>query len=456
MSNTPFTAQEMSRRSALRLGGAIGLSAALAPFLGACSPGSSSGGAGKLTFMNRWSDPTSKKNAETLFAAFTKASGIKIGNQTQPNSGSTYQPAIRNAFSSGSPPSLATTISGPEVYSLARAGVLLDLTDFYDSTLKSRAQAGATAGSKLDGKVWGLSSGANVGNCVWYNEDYLSKYNVSVDDIVDVDSWIAAMSSIKSAGGVPIVLGAKDQWPGGHYLNDLVQRRLGSANATALYNRTVIANAPNRVKWTDDQVVASFEDYVKFKPLFPDGFLGEAAATTDGQFLGGRVGFYEMGSWFLSGMREKPPSFTTGVMLFPSVAGGDGTGKEVTLGNETIIASHDADADAVEAFFSFFVKPKSLAEWAGNQFTTPPYNYDTNEVKIDDPVLKSLFADVNRFSADSGPGGAALFNDQAIDVNIYTKYIWQGSVGLMSGDVAPEQLAQQLENATVKAQKVLS
>jgi raffinose/stachyose/melibiose transport system substrate-binding protein len=446
---------QISRRTLLKGAGGIGLIAATSSLLAACSTGASGGGTTTLTFMNRWSDPVSKKNADALFAAFKKSSGITITNQVQPSSGSTYQPAVRNAFSSSKPPSMATDISGPEVFNLANAGRLMDLTDMYDAKIKSRALAGATAGSTLDGKVWGLSDGATIGNCVWYNPDVLKKYKIDPSDIKDTDSWMSAMKEIKSAGGTPIVIGAKDQWPGGHYLNDLVQRRLGSAKATELYNRTVLASAPNTVKWTDDQVVKAFEDYIAFKPLFQDGFLGEASATTDSQFLAGDVGFYEMGAWYLSTMRTTPPKFTPGVMLFPKVNGGDGNPKDVTLANDTIIVSKDAPKDEVEKFFEFFTQPAQLADWAGRQFTTPPYKFDASDVKVSDPTLSKLFADVNGFSAAAGPTGAALFNDQAIDVNIYTRYIWQGSVGLMSGAVTPDQLAQQLETATVAAQAKL-
>ncbi len=456
--NNPLNTS-LTRRGVFRLGGGLALGAGMTALLAACTPGSVSGGgagSGTLTFMNRWSDPTSKKNAQALFDAFTKSSGIKVANQTQPSSGDTYQPAVRNAFSSSNPPSMATDISGPEIYNLAKAGVLMDLTSIANGKLKSRLQAGATAGAELDGKVWGLSDGANVGNCVWVNHDYLAKYKVSDSDVKDLESWIAAMTEIKKAGGTPVVIGAKDQWPGGHYLNDLVQRRLGSTDATALYNRSVVKGAPDTVKWTDDQVVKAFEDYLLFKPVFQDGFLGEASATTDSLFLSGQAGFYEMGSWFLSGIRQNKPSFDIGVLLFPEVGGGKGTGKEVTLGNDTIIVSAKADKDHVEQFFEYFTEPATLAKWAGDQFVAPPYNFDTSKVKVADSTLKSLFSDVNGFSADAGPDGAALFNDQAIDVNIYTKYIWQGSVGLMSGDVAPDQLAQQLEDATVAAQEKLS
>lgn len=450
----------LSRRRLLQLGAGIGTLAISGTVLSACTKGSASGGDASsptsISFLNRWSDPASKSAAEDMFAGFTKATGITVANQTQPNSGATYQPAVRTAFSSSNPPTLATDIAGPEIFNLAKSDVLMDLTDFYNSTIKSRAQAGATAGSVLNDKVWGLSSGASIGNLIWYNQDYLDQYKVTASTLTDTDSWMAAMTEIKNAGGQPIIIGAKDQWPGGHYLNDIMQRRLGSTKVTALYNRTVVAGAPDDAKWTDAQVIKSFQDYVALKPLFQKGFLGEAQGTTDGQFLGGKAGFYEMGSWLLQGIKSTPPKFTPGVMLYPAVTGGEGAANEITLANGTIIASQKANTDAVHKFFDYFTQPDQLATWAASQVTFMPYTFDTGTAEIAPATVKQLFTTISGFSAAAGPDGAALYNDEAIDVNIYTQYIWQGSVGLMSGDITSEKLAQQLEDATVKAQQKLS
>lgn len=453
--SSTLPASTMSRRRLLTVGGSLGLLGGVAPLLSACGSKSGSAGGGSISVMNRWSDPTSSAAANALFAGFTKSSGVSVANQAQPSSGATYQPAVRTAFSSSTPPTMATDISGPEVFNLARAGVLMDLTDFYNSTIKARATSGATSGSTLDGKVWGLSDGASVGNCVWYNPQYLEKYKVDVATITTFDGWVAAMTEMKGRGGTPIVIGAKDQWPGGHYLNDLVQRALGSTNTTALYNRSVLPGQAAAVKWTDPEVVASITDYLKLKPLFQKGFLGEAQATSDSLFLQGNVGFYEMGSWLLSTMKSTPATFDVGVMLFPAIAGGRGDAREITLANDTLIVSKKADPKPVQAFFEYLTRPAVISKWSTSQLTAVPYKVDSADDTVTGP-LAGLWGSITKFTADAGPDGAALFNDQAIDVNIYTKYIWQGSVGLMAGDVTPEQLCEQLEKATEAAQSKLN
>jgi hypothetical protein len=60
---------------------------------------------------------------------------------------------------------------------------------------------------------------------------------------------------------------------------------------------------------------------------------------------------------------------------------------------------------------------------------------------------------VASFLSNAGPNGAILFNDEAVDVNMYTKYIWQGSTALFSGALTPKQLLGQLEAATEAFQK---
>jgi len=424
----------------------------IAATMGACSTGGADTSATEISIINRWSDPIGEAAAEEMFAAFTAETGITVNNNPQPSSGDTYQPAVRSALSSSNAPSIAIDNAGPNTFEYARSGAIMDITDFFNETLASRSSAGATSGETLDGRIYGISAGAVVGNLIWYNPDYLAQFDVDAADITTYEQWVDAMQKIKDAGGTPIVLGAKDQWPGGHYLNDFVQRALGSEQTTALYNRTVASGQPDSPKWTDPAVVDAFQAYVDMKPLFQEGFLGEAQATADSLFLGGEVGFYEMGSWFLTAIQNGDPGFTPGVMLFPALEDGAGAGTEVTLGNDSLMVSADANPEATQAFLEFFTRPDVAAKFGAATSKIMPYEIDQSLSVVPD-VIKGQWDTINSFATDSGDGGAALFNDQAIDVNIYQTYIWQGSVGLMSGGITPEELAQQLEDATVEAQK---
>jgi raffinose/stachyose/melibiose transport system substrate-binding protein len=417
---------------------------------GASVNGSSSSG-GSITIFNTWSDPSQKPAADALIAAFAKATGIQVSNSPESSNGATYGPAIRSALSSSNPPDVATDISGPEVYSFAQGAELRDITGFYESSIAPRALPGAITGSVLDGKVYGISDGFSVGNLVWYNPSYLAKYGVNPSSVTNFTTWVAAMTKIKNAGGTPIVLGAKDQWTGGHYLNDLVQRAIGSKAATALYNRTVLAKQPDTPKWTDPAVVRAFQDFVSLKGLFQQGFLGESEATAESQFLAGNVGFYEMGSWLTTSIEAAKPSFKPGVMLFPPLVGGEGKANEVTLANDVLIVSKDSNWASVKKFLAFFTRPDTVATFGDSMQRIMPYKAAAGVGTVS-PTIATQWAKINQFAKAAGPDGTALFNDQAVDVNIYQTYLWQGSVGLMSGAVSAQKLAQELESATEAAQ----
>jgi ABC-type glycerol-3-phosphate transport system substrate-binding protein len=400
-----------------------------------------------LTYFNR-NTGTSLPVVNTLLAKFTKETGIKVTNAVQPSSGATYQPAVRTAFASSSPPDLADDIAGPEVYNLARAGVIRDITAFYNTpTMQARVTAGATTGGELDGKVWGLSNGVSVGNILWYNPVYLTKYGVDATKIHTWSQFLAACAKIKKAGGTPIIIGAKDQWPGGHWLTDLTQRTLGDVATNTLYNRTVVPGSPSTPKWTDPAVVAAFQALVTVDQYFQDGYIGEAQGSADGIFLQGGGGFYEMGSWFVNSILSLKPSFTPGMILFPSVEGYPGLQKQVTIANTILMTSTKAPWDAVQKFYLFWTRPDNVRYLSENTATVFPYKYDTKNLAVAAPI-KSLFAQVVGFLNNAGPNGAILFNDEAVDVNMYTKYIWQGSVGLFSGAITPTQVLSQLEAAT--------
>jgi raffinose/stachyose/melibiose transport system substrate-binding protein len=441
------------RRSHRRLFAIMAGATAIGAVLAGCSGAGSNTSTGQISVMNRWSDPVSKAAATELFNGFTKETGIKVQNSAQPNSGSTYQPGVRTAESSSNPPTFADDISGPEVYNFAKSGVIKDISSYYDSSLKSRELGGATTGSTYKGKVFGISSGYKVGNLIWFNPVYLKKFGIDASSIQSFDDMLAAMKKIKDAGGNPAVIGAKDQWPGGHYLNNFVQRALGSKATQQLYDRSVLGGQPDSPKWTDPEVVSALKDYVKLKPYFQDGFLGEAQASADALFLKGDVGFYEMGSWFLNTIQTAKPSFTPGVMLFPTLADGKGKGTDITIANSTLIMSSKANANDAEKFLEYFTRPDVAAKFGAQSLTLMPYKTDSKAAGKVDPQIKPQWDTISGFVKNTGADGSALYNDQGIDVNIYTKYIWQGSVGLMSGDITPEQLAQQLETATEAAQK---
>jgi ABC-type glycerol-3-phosphate transport system substrate-binding protein len=445
------TQRREGRRVRRRLTTLLATAAVVGIALAGCSS-SGSGGSGSISVMNRWSDPVGKAAAQHLFDGFTKATGIKVQNQVQPNSGSTYQPAVRTALSSSNPPSLASDISGPEVYNFAKSGVIQDITSFYDKTIKPRALGGAITGNTYKDKVYGISTGYNVGNLIWFNPVYLKKYGIQASSIHTFEDMLAAMKKIKSAGGNAAVIGAKDQWPGGHYLNDLVQRALGSAATQQLYDRSVSAGQPDTPKWTDPEVVNALQSYVDMKPYFQDGFLGESQATADALFLKGDVGFYEMGSWFLNTIQAQQPSFTPGVMLFPPFKDGKGKGTDITIANSVLMVSKKADTASVEKFLEYFSRPEVASRYQKESLSFMPYKTNSSALDVDKSI-KTQWNTISGFVKDTGSAGSALYNDQGIDVNIYTKYIWQGSVGLMSGDITPQQLAEQLESATEAAQK---
>jgi raffinose/stachyose/melibiose transport system substrate-binding protein len=441
----------LTRRDVLKLGGTAALAAFATPTLISCGSliKSSSTGATTLTITNRWSDPVAKKVMTTLFSKFEQEyPAIKINNDVRPNSGDTYQPAVRTAFASSAPPDIATDIAGPEVYNLANAGVLRDLTSFYKEQIQPRALAGADTGSTLNGKVWGISAGVNVGNILWYNPDYLKKYGLDGSQVQTWDDWIQQLKTVESKGGTPIYFGAKDLWPGGHYLNDLVQRTLGSKATETLYNRTVLANQPASPRWTDPAVVKAFQMFIDLKPYFQPGYLGEASATADAQFLNGQSGWHEMGGWLINTILAQPPSFQPGLILFPAIAQYPGKQKEVTIANTSLIVGKNAPGDAVQKFLLFFTRPDNVLFMVENLNQPIPYKYDTSKVQVD-AKIKPIFDAMNTMVANAGTDGAVLYNDEAVKVDLYTKYIWQGSTALLTGALTPEQLLQQLENDTV-------
>jgi len=407
-----------------------------------------------LTLFHRWSDPVGLKMVTTLFNKFEKENpGIKINNAYQPSSGDTYQPAVRTAFASSTPPDLATDITGAEEYNLVNAGVLRDLTDFYNAHIKQIATPGAIVGSVLNGKVWGFSVGVYIGNLLWYNPDYLKKYGLDASSVHTWNDWIRQLQIIKQKGGTPIFFGAKDLWPGGHYMTDLVQRTMGNKQAVALYNRTLIPGSPSTPKWTDPPVIKALQSLLDLKPYFQSGFLGETNAVAGSQFLGGQSAYYEQGLWFSETILGQPPKFKPGAILFPSFPGYPGHQTDTTIGtNAWLVSKKSPNWDAIQKFLLFFYRPDNIAFLESKYIQILPYKFDPQKLDVD-PRVTSVFHQFLAEQNAAGANGTILYNDSLVNVNIYTESIWQGSVGLLSGSLSPMQLATQLEKETVAWQK---
>jgi ABC-type glycerol-3-phosphate transport system substrate-binding protein len=412
---------------------------------------------GTLTIMNRWSSPGTPGEMNNLFSQFERLHpGATIKNQHFPNSGSTYQPAVRNAFASGSPPDLATDIAGPEVYALAEANVLADLTSFYKSTIAPRALGNApTEGTQLKGRIWGINVDLSVGNILWYNPKILAKYGLKGTDVHTFAQWLEQLKEIAKGGDVPIALGEKDQWPGGHYLNDLVQRTLGNTATNQLYNRTVVPGIPDTPKWTDPAVVHAFEMLLQLKPYFQSGFLGEATASADTSFLLGQAAWHEMGSWFIDTAETAPPDFKLGAILFPAITGYPGKQTDVTIAGDTLVVSKNANLPLAEAFLDWFTGPEIMARYQAISASFSPFALSGHKVAVPS-VATPWYGTVTGFAQSAGPNGSILFNDEAINSTIYPQYIWEGSVGLLSGAITPTKLTQELEKATLAFQRSAS
>ncbi|MHB1778057.1 MAG: hypothetical protein ACYCU7_19050 [Acidimicrobiales bacterium] len=192
---------------------------------------------------------------------------------------------------------------------------------------------------------------------------------------------------------------------------------------------------------------------VALKPYFQPGFLGEATTSADTAFLLGQSAYHEMGGWLLGTAISAPPTFKLNAILFPEIPGTPGKQKDVTLACTTLAVSKHANMPLVQAFFEWFTRPEIAAKYVGIIADWSPYSLGRYAPAFP-AVARAPYKQITKYLDSAGKGGAVLYNDEAINASIYPKYIWEGSVGLMSGALTPAGLAHQLEAATVAAQKI--
>jgi hypothetical protein len=86
--------------------------------------------------------------------------------------------------------------------------------------------------------------------------------------------------------------------------------------------------------------------------------------------------------------------------------------------------------------------------WAEQVTGLPFYKFDTKDWNIPELAKKEIGLMQNA-------PDATKFNDHLMRQDLVVEYVWNASQGVLSGDLTPEQAAQNMEDASAKAAKEL-
>ena len=203
--------------------------------------------------------------------AFSAKTGIQVNFESmRQNEGA----ILRTRVAAGNPPDIALEPRPGEVAEFARAGNLIDLNTFLSKDDLSKAfNQGYLDVGNVDGKQVGFVWKANSKSTFWYRAADFKTNGWAPPK--NMDEFVALADKIKAAGKTPMATDGGSGWVLTDYLENLVIRHTTAQKYNDLY-------ISHKVAWTDADVKAALNDYVKF---FKPGYqVGDAQGVLAGQF----------------------------------------------------------------------------------------------------------------------------------------------------------------------------
>ena len=368
-------------------------------------------------------DAAALKALEDHVATFTEESGIEVDISTLPFDN--MRTVLQTQLRSGEGPDVFSWGSGPSFGgALAEAGLLHDLTEEYeerDWEVYDFAKERVT----VDGKIYGVPGEMETIG-VFYNKDAFAE--LGLEEPQTLDDLRAASDEIKAAGTVPMAVGDKEGWEGGHLLSMALSSTAGSDKVNAIIE--------GEESWDSPEVVEAFEIWRDFDE---QGYLPESPTSVDydtsiAMFYSGEAAMIPTGSW-LVGEIDDNVDFEVGFIPFPAPDGpGIFTGG---LGSGPFIAADTDKTEAAVEFVDFLASPEH-GEWTvENLHTIPPIPVDTEGLKDVSP----LFAQVLEDTATLGQSGDFGQNIDVLVSDAVNEAMYDGFQGVLTGQVTPEEAA---------------
>jgi alpha-glucoside transport system substrate-binding protein len=206
----------------------------------------------------------------TIMAPFEEATGTKVEYESTRDLGAVLQTRV----DAGNPPDLVSTPAIGQMADFARAGKVVDMSQFLDmSQLAKDYDPGLIDAASVDGKLFGVFDAVNLGALLWYNAK-------SYPGPKEPQSWdeLQAWAATTAGSGTPpwcigLESGPASGWPGANFITDLVVRQAGAEKYDQWWQ--------GQLTWTAPEIKKAFETYgaIATDPKMDNGAPAAVLAT---------------------------------------------------------------------------------------------------------------------------------------------------------------------------------
>ncbi|MGK5741362.1 ABC transporter substrate-binding protein [Micromonospora sp. URMC 103] len=373
-------------------------------------------------------DAEALKALKEHIADFEKRSGIDVEVSTLPLDN--MRTVLQTQLRSGEGPDVFSWGSGPSFGgALVKAGLVQDLTNAYekyDWKVFDFAKERVT----YDGKVYGVPGELETVG-LFYNKKIFA--DLGLNQPQNLNDLKVAAEAIRKAGKVPLAVGDKEAWEGGHLLSMALSSAVGGNGIEALLS--------GQKSWKSPEVAAALQLWADFNKA---GYLPKSPTSVDydtstAMFFSGEAAMIPTGSW-LVGEIDDSADFEVGYIPFPAPNGpGIFTGG---LGSGPWISKTARNKDAAEKFLDFLQSEEHGRWTVENLHTIPPRPMDTANLDVS-PMLAQVLNDTAKVSA----GGDFGYNIDVMASDTFNKAMYDGVQAILTGQQTAEEVAASLETA---------
>ncbi|OXS52664.1 ABC transporter substrate-binding protein [Cohnella sp. CIP 111063] len=303
-------------------------------------------------------DPAGKKAIEDVLDAFSAAyPHITIKNLSETTSDS-YLDWLKTKDAVGEFPDV---VEMRDTKVFADAGKLAELPEELHGLFSYLPS--------YEGKYYNAPLSANAPNGILYSKKAYADAGVT-ELPKTYDEFIAIQEKLLASGTSPIVVGGKDLWHMGFWVNYFLISQVYAKDPDWNSKRTA-----QTASFTDAQVVQAITDYKELFSKYVDkGWLSTADNQTASILVSGKAAQLFSGPWMIGQILEADPNFELGFYALP-----DREGKTTVVGLPGLSgwslsseAAKDSNkVEAFSAFVKFFFDPAQYKTFIENSGSIP-------------------------------------------------------------------------------------
>jgi raffinose/stachyose/melibiose transport system substrate-binding protein len=396
---------------------------------GGGSSGSDDGDANSIKYLIEEPEDATALNAlKDHVSEFEKDSGVEVKISTLPLD--TMRTLLQSQLRSGEGPDVFAWGSGPGFGgALAEAGLVKDLTASYEKNewdVYDFAKERVT----VDGKIYGVP-GEMESIGLFYNKETFAE--LGLQEPKSLGDLEGAAAAIRKSGKIPMAVGDKEGWEGGHLLSMTVSSAVGADGMEALF--------AGEESWDSPEVVAALE---LWRDLNEKGYLTKSPTSVDydnsaAQFYSGEAAMIPTGSW-LVGEIDDNTDFEVGYIPFPAP---DGPGIfSAGLGSGPYVSATTKKTEAAVKFLDFLASEEHGKWTVENLHSIPPMPLDTAGLEV-----SPLFAQVLKDTATLSSSGDFGYNIDVLTTDAFNEAMYDGVQAVLTGQKKPDEVAADLDAA---------